>query len=194
MARRIVELSLSQRFCPSAVQRALQLVELALPGSEQKAFVLELAGNVGELLASAPGCAVLQAILERMPIAFSLFIIPKLSGRAVDIAQDEEGHRLLCKMLALLPQKQTRCLVQELLSSVAMLSCHIYGNRVIQYIVRFGSMRQKNHVCKVIAVNEAILCEHQNACAVVRMVKRYEQSLHYELACAVVNSDGTPET
>jgi len=134
------------------IERAL---EIARRGEEQESLITELRGHVLELALSLPGSKVLQSCLELLPPHQAHFIVSEIENDASNVALEDHGYGVLCRILEYTPPTLTVTLAETLLSGpggAAALCNDERGYAVLESLLEYGLASVQENVCLSLAV------------------------------------------
>ncbi|GLC52480.1 hypothetical protein PLESTB_000634200 [Pleodorina starrii] len=111
-----------------------------------------------------------------------------LFGQLVTISCDQQGSRVLQRLLSAAQSEQVGRCLDELLPSITEVSCHPYGNYVVQQLMTVCGYRHKLRLCGALAGHILDLSLDPYGCRVVQ--KLLEVVPEQQAAAAVAEFDG----
>ncbi|EAU88525.2 pumilio [Coprinopsis cinerea okayama7 len=140
------------------IQKVLDVV----PNHVRGQIVLEAEPHILTLVKDPNGNHVVQKILQVVPARYLTFV-DAFHGRAVEIARDNYGCRVLQRCLQHLPFEAVQPLLQELKPFILEMICDQFGNYVIQHILQDGKTSEKEEIFHQIRGRVLRLARHKYA-------------------------------
>ncbi|GLI71392.1 hypothetical protein VaNZ11_016588, partial [Volvox africanus] len=110
--------------------------------------------------------------------------LESLFGRLVSLSCDQQGSRVVQRLLCAAQSEQVGRCLDELLPCVTEVACHPYGNYVLQQLMTVGGSRHKLRLCGALAGRILELSFDPHGCRVVQ--KLLEVVPEQQAAAAVV--------
>ena len=168
----VLKLTKSMYGC-RVVQKALDVISL----DQQKLLVQELKDSVLDCIYDQNGNHVIQKCIEKMPhesIDFIVNAIHETKDAVSQLCVHTYGCRVIQRILENCQDRQTRPIIDSVISDLHNLTNDQFGNYVIQHILEQGkSPEDKNKIVKSIKGKVIELSNHKYASNVV------EKSLAY---------------
>ncbi|GIL63944.1 hypothetical protein Vafri_17854 [Volvox africanus] len=114
--------------------------------------------------------------------------LESLFGRLVSLSCDQQGSRVVQRLLCAAQSEQVGRCLDELLPCVTEVACHPYGNYVLQQLMTVGGSRHKLRLCGALAGRILELSFDPYGCRVVQ--KLLEVVPEQQAAAAVAELDG----
>merc|ERR550537_1130640 len=143
-----LDLAMSASGC-RVVQAAVEVA-----GGEHRSLMTNyMHGHVAELLDSPHGNHVLQKCIEVLPPDTVQFVLNELCAfpdHGLSIARHRFGCRILERLFEHCPAEQTRPLAEGVIENAYVLCRHPFGNYVVQHVLEYGTLSQKNAVVEAL--------------------------------------------
>jgi len=157
------------------VQNALDKAPLM----DQMLLVQEMHGHALRAMRCPHANRVLQKIISIMPQASLQFIVDEImqyKGMARKMAMHEYSSSIIKKLLERCEESQVGRLIEVLLQDTPALSCHAYGNFVIQHLLRFGTAQQQYRCLRAIEQNMGRIARSEFGVCVVTTAMKHASS------------------
>jgi len=137
-------------------------------------LVAELHGSVRQLIASAHGNYVVQAVVEVMPTALAAFVSDELKGAGAETARHKYGCRIMCRLVEhSAADASTIALIDETLQEAKELCRHTYGHHVMESILEHGLPAHKEQVVDALEAVLQVIATNKNGTYVIAAALRH---------------------
>jgi hypothetical protein len=154
-----------------------RVIQRALRDGDKRAasgLVAELHGSVRQLIASAHGNYVVQAVIEVMPTALASFVSDELKGAGAETARHKYGCRIVCRLVEhSAADTSTIALIDETLQEAKELCRHTYGHHVIESILEHGLPAHKERVVDALSAVLQVIARNKNGTYVIVAALRH---------------------
>merc|ERR1740123_724110 len=121
---------------------------------------MELRGHVAKALRCPNANHVLQKCIATVNSEYLQFIIDELLGRSglvTQAARHRYGCRIVQQLLKKCSHEQVQGIAGLLLEDATMLSCHSFGNFVMQHLLEYGTEDQRLCLIRTLECDVAIV-------------------------------------
>mmetsp|Transcript_53319 Transcript_53319/g.134710 ORF Transcript_53319/g.134710 Transcript_53319/m.134710 type:complete len:344 (+) Transcript_53319:49-1080(+) len=149
------------------------------PLMDRMLLVQEMHGHTLRAMRCPHANHVLQKIISIMPQASLQFIVDEImqyKGMARKMAMHEYSSSIIKKLLERCEESQVGRLIEVLLQDTPALSCHAYGNFVIQHLLRFGTAQQQYRCLRAIEQNMGRIARSEFGVCVVTTAMKHASS------------------
>ncbi|XP_077238545.1 pumilio homolog 5-like isoform X3 [Tasmannia lanceolata] len=163
LAGHILPLSLQMYGC-RVIQKALEVIEL----DQKTQLVLELDGHVMQCVRDQNGNHVIQKCIECVPTEKIDFIMSAFRGQVASLSTHPYGCRVIQRVLEhCTNEKQSQCIVDEILQSACSLAQDQYGNYVTQHVLERGKPHERSQIIMKMAGQIVQMSQHKFASNVI---------------------------
>lgn len=178
VAGRVWTLSQEAHGCRQ-VQEALDHAD---SNAQRDAYADELRGHILEAARCPHANHVLQKCIVTLPALSLQFVLDEImEGNISKLACDKYGCRIVQRMVECCPTPQVEGLVDRLISDVAVLAGHPYGNYVVQVLLKHGTDEQRERATLALATNLRGIIEKSHGCAVMSTALSYGEVSHRQV-------------
>jgi len=170
VAGRVWTLSQEAHGCRQ-VQEALDHAD---GNAQRDAYADELRGHILEAARCPHANHVLQKCIVTVPALSLQFAVDEImEGNISQLACDKYGCRVVQRVVEYRPTPQVEGLVEGLISDVAVLARHPYGNYVVQVLLKHGTDEQRERATRALARNLQGIVAESHGCAVMSAALSY---------------------
>jgi hypothetical protein len=154
---------------PNTAQSVQEVLVSLVPGPERLSLIATLSSQVVALAQHSTGCRVIQKALDIGTLQERLILASAIpAGKIIELCIDVNANHVMQKLIEVLPTECVEFLVEQIAApytnTVARLSVHCYGCRVIQRVLSRCDLAQKGRVLDAIcgAVGELVFDQFGN--------------------------------